>query len=99
MISEYVNKLIENLPNEMKTNKLPLKLDIVLDGGVFNGSYLIGALYFLKEMEKRNYIYIERVSSCSIGSIVGLLYFIDDSLNVKAISCNTIFVANILTVD
>jgi hypothetical protein len=78
MISEYVNKLIENLPNEMKTNKIPLKLDIVLDGGVFNGSYLVGALYFLKEMEKRNYICIERVSSCSIGSIAGLLYFIDD---------------------
>jgi hypothetical protein len=78
MISEYVNKLIENLPNEMKTNKTPLKLDIVLDGGVFNGSYLFGALYFLKEMEKRNYICVERISGCSIGSIAGLLYFIDD---------------------
>lgn len=78
MISEYVNKLIENLPDEMKTNTTPLKLDVVLDGGVFNGSYLIGALYFLKEMEKRNYICVERISGCSIGSIAGLLYFIDD---------------------
>ena len=78
MISEYVNKLIENLPDEMKTNTTPLKLDVVLDGGVFNGRYLIGALYFLKEMEKRNYICVERMSGCSIGSIAGLLYFIDD---------------------
>ena len=78
MISEYVNKLIENLPNEMKTAVIPLKLDIVLDGGLFNGSYLIGALYFLKEMEKRNYICVERISGSSIGSIAGLLYFIDD---------------------
>ena len=78
MIREYVNKLIENLPDEMKTNTTPLKLDVVLDGGVFNGSYLIGALYFLKEMEKRNYICVERISGCSIGSIAGLLYFIDD---------------------
>ena len=78
MISEYVNKLIENLPNEMKTSVIPLKLDIVLDGGLFNGSYLMGALSFLKEMEKRNYICVERISGCSIGSIAGLLYFIDD---------------------
>ena len=50
---------------------------MVLDGGIFNGSYLVGALYFLKEMEKRNYIKIERISGCSIGSIVAFLYYID----------------------
>jgi hypothetical protein len=37
----------------------------------------VGALYFLKEMEKQNYIKIERISGCSVGSIVGFLYFID----------------------
>jgi len=74
MINNYVNKLIENLPEESKKKQ---KIDLVLDGGVFNGSYLVGALYFLKEMEKREYIKIERVSGCSIGSIVGFLYYID----------------------
>lgn len=77
MINEYVNKLIENLPDEFKNSDTPLKLDLILDGGLFNGSYLVGALYFLKEMERRNYIKIERVSGCSVGSIVALLYFID----------------------
>jgi len=77
MINEYVNKLIENLPDELKNTDNPLKLDLILDGGLFNGSYLVGALYFLKEMERRNYIKIERVSGCSVGSIVALLYFID----------------------
>jgi hypothetical protein len=52
-------------------------MDLVLDGGIFNGSYHVGALYFLKEMEKRKYIKIERISGCSVGSIVGFLYFID----------------------
>ena len=75
MIDEYVNKLIENLPNETKTFQ---KIDLVLDGGIFNGSYLVGALYFLKEMEKRNYLKIERISGCSIGSVIAFLYFIDD---------------------
>jgi len=74
MIDEYVNRLIENLPEEEKKLK---HLDLVLDGGAFNGSYLVGALYFLKEMERRNYIKIERISGCSIGSIVAFLYYID----------------------
>lgn len=78
MINEYVSKLIENLPDELKTTNTPIKMDVVLDGGVFNGSYLVGALYFLKEMERRNYIRIERISGCSIGSIAAFLYFIDD---------------------
>jgi len=34
-------------------------------------------LYFLKEMEKRKYIQIERISGCSVGSIAAFLYFID----------------------
>jgi len=73
MIDEYVNKLIQNLPEEKRVQHL----DLVLDGGAFNGSYLVGALYFLKEMEKRKYIKIERISGCSIGSLVALLYYID----------------------
>jgi hypothetical protein len=78
MINDYVVKLIENLPSEIKNIKEPLVLDLVLDGGIFNGSYLVGALYFLKEMEKRNYIKIDRISGCSVGSIVGFLYLIDN---------------------
>ena len=74
MIDEYVNKLIENLPEE---NKKLQYIDLVLDGGMFNGSYLVGALYFLKEMERRKYIKIERISGCSIGSVVAFLYYID----------------------
>jgi len=77
MINNYVIKLIENLPDDFKNAKTPLRLDLVLDGGIFNGSYLVGALYFLREMEKRNYIKIERISGCSIGSIVAFLYYID----------------------
>ena len=77
MINEYVIKLIENLPDDIKNVNEPLKMDLVLDGGIFNGSYHVGALYFLKEMENRKYIKIERISGCSVGSIVGFLYFID----------------------
>lgn len=77
MINEFVAKLIDNLPDNIKNSKEPLVLDLVLDGGAFNGSYLVGALYFLKEMEKRNYVKINRISGCSVGAIAGFLYYID----------------------
>ena len=77
MINDYVIKLIDNLPDDIKNTRVPIHLDLVLDGGIFNGSCLVGALYFLKEMERRNYIKIDRISGCSIGSIVAFLYFID----------------------
>jgi len=77
MIQSYVDKLIENLPDSLKNSANPIHLDIILDGGVFNGSYLIGALFYLKEMEKRNFIQVERMSGASIGSICAFLYLID----------------------
>lgn len=77
MIKPYINKLIENLPDTIKNTKTPLQLDLVLDGGLFNGSYLVGALYFIKEMEHLGYVKVNRISGSSIGSIIGFLYFID----------------------
>jgi hypothetical protein len=77
IIDEYITKLICNLPDNVTNVKEPKNIDLILDGGIFNGSYLVGALYFLKEMEKRNYIKIDRISGCSVGSIVGFLYYID----------------------
>lgn len=75
MIDKYIEKLIENLPSEVTSQTI--ELDLVLDGGAFNGSYLVGGLMFLKEMEKRNYVKVNKISGCSIGSFVALLYFMD----------------------
>jgi len=90
MINQYVEKFIKNLPSKLKNNEKPLQLDLVLDGGVFNGSYLVGALYFLKEMEKQNYIKINRISGCSIGSVIAFMYTID-CLDVSEEFYNIIF--------
>ena len=75
MIESYISKFIENLPPEITQTKKPQHLNLVLDGGLFNGSYLIGALYFLQKMKTLNYIIIHKISSCSIGSVCALLYF------------------------
>ena len=77
MIDDYVVKLIDNLPDDIKNVNEPIRIDLVLDGGIFNGSYLVGALYFLKEMEKQKFIKIDRISGCSIGAMVAFLYYID----------------------
>ena len=74
IMNSYVEKLIENIP---ATHNKCINIDLVLDGGIFNGSYLVGALSFLKEMEKKKFIKIKRISGCSVGSLIGFLYFID----------------------
>lgn len=70
------SSLIDNIPLNKYKNR-PLKIKLVLDGGAFNGSNLIGAFYFLKELEKRQILIIEKVSGCSAGCILGFLYLID----------------------
>jgi hypothetical protein len=82
MNTNEINKIndifINNLPDNLKDVNNPIVIDLVLDGGMFNGSYLLGALYFFKDMEKRNYLKISRISGCSIGSLLGFLYLTDN---------------------
>ena len=77
MIELYVNKLFETLPKNIKNDKKPIEIDLVLEGGAFNGSYLVGSLLFLKKLDKHHIIEIKRISGSSIGSFMGLLYFMD----------------------
>lgn len=70
----YINKLIENLnENEFKGHEI----DIVLDSGGFKGAYLYGALLYLKQLEKKKKIKINRISGSSIGAVLGTLYILD----------------------
>ena len=80
MIKECAHKLLENLPKNIKHNSdinKPNMINLILEGGAFNGSYHIGALYFLKEMEKKKYIQIHKISACSIGAVSALLFYND----------------------
>jgi len=80
-MEDYAAKFINNLPEHLLNIKSPMKLDVVLEGGLFNGSFHAGALFFLKEMENRNIIKIERISGASIGSLMAFLYF-SNNLNI-----------------
>ena len=78
VIEQYLDTIVANLP---PPPKIPIEIDLVMDGGAFNGSYIIGCLYFLKRMEKLKYITVCRISGCSISSFLGLMYLID-TLNI-----------------
>ena len=74
LIQDYVKKLVDNLPADNFSHTEII--DVVLDGGAFNGCYLVGALYFLKEMENRKYIKVNRISGCSVGSAAAFFYLL-----------------------
>lgn len=69
----YIEKLLENYTPPKKTEHI----DIVLDTGAFNGIYLFGSLLYLKKLEEKKAIKIERISGASIGAICGMLYILN----------------------
>lgn len=68
----YLSNLIQNIPQR----ETPLYLDVVLEGGAFNGGFLYGALLFLRELKKKNHVVIRRMSGCSIGAILSFLFLV-----------------------
>jgi len=73
MISNYVQQFIDTIPKKKECESI----DIVLDGGLFNGSYLAGAMHFLKALEKRGCTKVMRISGCSVGSFAAVLYHVN----------------------
>ena len=55
-----------------------MEIDLVMEGGIFNGSYLIGCVFYLKQMMALSYVAIDRISACSIGSMTALLFYIEN---------------------
>ena len=80
-LKKYIEALIENVDKET----LPKTIDLILDGGAFNGGFLYGVILYLKELEKLKLLKIDRVSGCSIGAILGVVYLtntIDENITI-----------------
>ena len=74
IIKELTGVLIKNIdPGVIKEKDI----DLILSGGAFNVSYLVGCLYFIREMRDNGLIRINKISTCSASSIMGLLFVID----------------------
>jgi hypothetical protein len=74
----FIKHLIDNIENnKVERCIIPKKIDLILDGGAFNGCFELGVLLYIKELELSNRIVIKRVSGASVGSILGLLYLLN----------------------
>jgi hypothetical protein len=102
VINALIKKLLQNVEkNSFKLNYSTGEVDLVIDGGAFNGSYVIGSLYYFKEMEKQKYLKINRISGCSVGALCGFLFFInklDEGINYYKMLKNSFQVNNDLRV-
>ena len=75
---KIILSLIKNIEKPDKTINTPQEIDLIIDGGGFKAAYILGNLLYLKEMEKRGFLKISRISGTSVGSLLGLLYFLDE---------------------
>ena len=89
-INDTITKLIDNI--SFLKNKQREKINLILDSGSFNGGYLIGSLYFLKELEQKEYIQIDKISgeAFNIGggwenslSLIELLEFLESFFEIR----------------
>jgi hypothetical protein len=74
IVKELTGVLIKNIDASIIKEK---NIDLILSGGAFNASYLIGCLYFIREMCERGLICVNKVSTCSASSMIGLLFIVD----------------------
>ena len=73
MNNNYISKLTENLNPKIKHDKI----NIILDGGCFNGGYLYGSLLYLKNLEEKKLLTVHKISGTSVGGLIGFLYILD----------------------
>lgn len=84
LMDQRVKDLIENLPQPLTTQVI----NVVCDSGAFNGSYLLGCLLYLKELENKKFIKIDKLSGSSVGSLMSFLYSIDKLKDIEHIYKN-----------
>lgn len=69
-LRKYISSLIDNI----NKNYIPNNIDLILDGGAFNGAYQYGILLYLRELQYLNLLNIKQISGCSVGALMGALY-------------------------
>jgi hypothetical protein len=73
-----LDNLIENFIKDLDSKNIPNEIDIVLEGGAFNGTYELGIMMYIKKLEQMKKIKVRRISGTSVGAILGLAYILDE---------------------
>lgn len=71
---KYLETFVENLIVGISERDIPKQLDVVLEGGAMNGAYQIGAMCYLKMLEKQNKTKVMRISGVSCGALIAVFY-------------------------
>ena len=86
LLNLYVNTLVNNINSE----KIPDEIDVIFDGGLFNGFIGYGTSVYINELQKQKKTKVVRVSGCSVGSVLALLYIVNSEKELD-IDINNIF--------
>ena len=70
LLQEYIKALIINVDKTC----IQKDINIIFDGGAFNGGFAAGIGLYLKCMEDHKLIKVHSISGCSIGSILAVWY-------------------------
>ena len=76
-INQYIDALIGNLETPVVSN-----VNVIFDSGAVNGIFGIGAAMYLHKLEKAGRIKIDKISGCSIGSLIALWYSFNCPLSI-----------------
>lgn len=81
-LKSYISAVTKNSLNGRKE---PLDIDLVISGGAFNGGYGYGVMLYLRSLEDQGKIRINRISGCSIGSILAIDHLSSSSLDLEGL--------------
>ena len=70
LMKEYIKALILNIDH----SKLKKDINLIFDSGAFNGGFAAGVALYIKSLEDHGLVKINKISGCSIGSVVALWY-------------------------
>lgn len=69
--------LVANIDHTYPKSTHPPNISLVLDGGGFSGSHIVGALTYIDFIARDRRISVDRISGVSIGAICALLFRLD----------------------
>jgi hypothetical protein len=70
LLQEYIKALIVNI----NIQNVPSEINVIFDGGAFNGGFALGVALYLKCMEEHKLLRVNSISGCSIGSVLAMWY-------------------------
>ena len=74
---DALRALICKLVPNVNRARVPAEMNVVFDGGAFNGYYGLGVGLYLQELERQKVTRVVKVSGVSIGAILALWYLLD----------------------